>query len=303
MSPGTRARVFAAILGTAAAAVGVALGLPVWAAALIGVAQVLLAEIGFRLLHRPPSEPAASPSRPEGGSLVLQENLASLGRLASGVAHEFGNPLTTISSIAQLLARRRKGDDFVRQQAESIRAHVQRLSRLSRLLVDLAFPGRPEITAFDLGTVLSDTTRMARLDSRVRGVEIDLELPPDGIRVRADRGAVHLIVLNLLFNAADAMDGEGRLTISVDDGELGTEIRVTDEGPGIPEEIRSQVFSPFFTTKEPGRGTGLGLSISCRLARATGGELYLERSGEDGTCFLLILGPPEDAIELPDPRR
>jgi len=301
MNPGTSVRIVALILGAAAAWAGVALGMPALAAILFGAAQVILLEMGLRWIRRglrpPPPRPASGD-----GSLILQENLVSLGRIASGVAHEFGNPLTTISSIAELLARRRKDDEFVRQHAESIGGHVRRLSRLSRLLVDLAFPGRPEITTFDLGSVLADTVRMARLDSRVRDVEIEIELPPAGIRVRADRGAVHLIVLNLLFNAADAMGEGGRVTISVDDGDLGTEVRVTDIGPGIPQKIRSQVFSPFFTTKEPGRGTGLGLSISCRLARATGGELYLEKSDEDGTCFLLILGPPEDAVELPDPR-
>jgi len=302
MSPGPKTRVVAVILGAVATTVGVALGMPVWAAIVLGAAQVLLAEVGFRILRRPAPAPMPAMPSPD-GALMIQENLASLGRLASGVAHEFGNPLTTISSISQLLARRRKDDDFVRQQAETIGEHVHRLSRLSRLLVDLAFPGRPEISTFDLGDVLADTVRTARLDSRVRGIEIDVEVPPEGIRVRADRGAVHLIVLNLLFNAADAMEEDGRVTLSVDDGDLGTEVRVTDVGPGIPEEIRSRVFSPFFTTKEPGRGTGLGLSISCRLARATGGELYLERTSEDGTCFLLILGPPEDAVELPDPRR
>jgi signal transduction histidine kinase len=264
------------------------------------VAMEILAPAGLAA-PEPGPDPATAPSR-RGGPPIVQENLASLGRLASGVAHEFGNPLTTISSIAQLMARRCRDDEFVRKHSESIIEHVNRLSRLSRLMVDLAFPGRPEISTFDLGDALADTIRMARLDQRVGEVDIDLDLPPEGLRIRSDRGAVHLILLNLLLNAADALEGSGRVTVSARVGDLGTEIRVADDGPGIPRPIQGQVFSPFFSTKEPGRGTGLGLSISCRLARAAGGELNIESSGEEGTCFLLALGEPEEAVELPDPR-
>jgi len=228
------------------------------------------------------------------GAMILKENLTSLGRLASGVAHEFGNPLTTISSVAQLLRRRRKDDEFVCEQAAVIQAHVARLSRISRLMVDLAFPRRPKISEFDVHATLTDTLQVARLDRRMKKVEVDLDVEEGPLVVRADEGAVNLILLNLLFNAADAMDGEGRITITTTLTDLGVELRISDTGPGIPEEIRSRVFAPFFTTKEAGSGTGLGLSISCRLARACGGELNLGRADGVGANFLLLLSLPEE---------
>jgi signal transduction histidine kinase len=227
--------------------------------------------------------------------MILKENLTSLGRLASGVAHEFGNPLTTISSIAQLLRRRRKDDEFVTEQAGIIEAHVKRLSRVARQLVDLAFPKRPEITVFDVNRALDDTLLVARLDPRLKDVDLELDRAEGELRVTADEGGTHLVLLNLLFNAADAMEGSGALRISTRLSDLGVEVRVADTGPGIPEEIRSRVFAPFFTTKEAGAGTGLGLSISCRLARAMGGELNLVRSGPAGSCFLLLLNHAEEA--------
>jgi signal transduction histidine kinase len=302
MSPRYHLTIAGALLTVAALAVAIATEADTAVLVILAALAIVTGAAALVFRFRPPEPgPAPEPARRVGPPIV-QENLASLGRLASGVAHEFGNPLTTISSIAQLIARRRKDDEFVRKHAESITEHVRRLSRLSRLLVDLAFPGRPEISTFDLGDALGDTVRMASLDQRVREIEIDLDVPEAGLKIRSDRGAIHLIVLNLLLNAADALEGAGRVTISARLGELGTEIRVTDDGPGIPQEIRSQIFSPFFSTKEPGRGTGLGLSISCRLARAAGGELNIESSDEEGTCFLLALGEPEEAVELSDPR-
>jgi signal transduction histidine kinase len=224
--------------------------------------------------------------------MLLRENLTSLGRLASGLAHEFGNPLTTISSTAQLL-KRRSDDEFVREKAEVIDGHVKRLSRLSRRLVDMAFPTRPKISVFDPHETIRDTLQVARLDRRLGKMEIEIAAEDPDLRVRADEGAFHIILLNLLFNASDAMGGDGRIVLTTRRSDLGAEIRVVDEGPGIPEEIRSRIFAPFFTTKETGEGTGIGLPISCRLARAAGGELNLERTGNGGTTFLLVLDTPE----------
>ncbi len=300
-------RIPAGVVAVLLLAVGLELlGTPAWGAVLGGAGAVLLHACVLR--RKAPSSPRASrapETRKEDaalGELILKENLTSLGRLASGLAHEFGNPLTTISSVAQLLRRRRRDDDFVREQAEVIEAHVKRLSRLNRQLVDLAFPRRPKMEVFDVHEALEDTVRLAWLDRRLRDVEIERDLAGGPLRVRADAGAFHLILLNLLFNAADAMEGKGKVTLETRIGDLGAEIRVRDTGPGVPEEIRSRIFAPFFTTKEPGAGTGIGLTVSCRLARAIGGELNLERSGERGSSFLLLLSLAEEADEVPPAR-
>ncbi|MEW6744316.1 MAG: HAMP domain-containing sensor histidine kinase [Planctomycetota bacterium] len=293
----------------AVALLGGLLARPLWENALLaGVTLGLTAMALIRAAKPSPPSPApqSPPSFPRAGddfeAMLLQENLTSLGRLAGGVAHELGNPLNTISSIAQLLRRRRKDDAFVREQAATIEAHVARLSRLSRILVDLAFPKKPKMAVFDVRKTLEETLRVARLDQRLKNAEARVDTPSELLRVEADEGAVHLILLNLLFNAADAVaDKEGHITIAARRGDLGVEVRVIDNGPGIPKENRSRIFAPFFTTKEPGKGTGVGLTISCRLARAVGGELNLESSGPEGSCFLLCLSTPESDDEPPHP--
>ncbi|MEN8150351.1 MAG: HAMP domain-containing sensor histidine kinase [Planctomycetota bacterium] len=286
------------VAGAGSAILGSVFALDAMASALLLIGILVLVALVVSVLRpRPaPPPPAAEPDlHPRLGEMILKENLTLLGRLASGVAHEFGNPLTTISSTAQLLRRRRAEDEFVTEKVRVIEAHVQRLSRLSRQLVDMAFPRRPEVTVFDPHPAIRDTLQVARLDRRLRNMEIDVATAEPDLRVRSDEGALHMILANLLFNAADAMGGEGTITVTTGRSELGAEIRVVDRGPGIPEEIRSRIFAPFFTTKEAGEGTGIGLPVSCRLARAVGGELNLERSDAGGSTFLLLLDTPEPA--------
>ena len=224
--------------------------------------------------------------------LLFRENLASLGRLAAGIAHEMGNPLTGISSIVQLLKRRNKNEPFLVEQLDLIHEEINRLARLSRQLVDLARPEDTKRSVFNVKLSIGKAYQIARLDRRLKNRVIKLPDNDEPIMVEANEDAIIQIIMNLLFNAADATAENGVITIEVKgDADNMVEVRVIDQGRGIPEEQRHRIFDPFFSSKAIGAGTGLGLSISYSLARSFSGNLLLESSNAKGSTFLLTIPP------------
>ena len=220
--------------------------------------------------------------------LSLRENLAALGRLAAGVAHELGNPLTGISSIVQLVKRRKKEDPFVVEQLDLVQAEIERLARLSRQMVDLARPASANRNVFDISVSIQRAHQIAHLDRKLKKRVVKLPPVDQMILVQANEDAIIQILMNLFFNAADATDDNGIITVDLKNGTNGfAELRVTDNGSGIPEEMLHHIFNPFFTAKREGEGVGLGLSVSHSLARSFRGELILESSNANGTTFLL----------------
>jgi signal transduction histidine kinase len=220
--------------------------------------------------------------------LLMRENLAALGRLAAGVAHEIGNPLTGISSIVQLVKRRKKDDVFVSEQLELVHAEIDRLARLSRQMVDLARPDNPQRTVFDVKEAARKAYQIARLDRKLKKRVVSIPNDEKPTFVEANEDALIQIVMNLLFNAADFTSDQGTIDITIDNGERQmVELRVIDNGSGIPDEAQNRIFDPFYSGKQPGSGTGLGLSVSHSLARSFHGELSLESSKQGRTVFLL----------------
>ncbi len=219
--------------------------------------------------------------------LLMRENLASLGRLAAGVAHELGNPLTGISSIVQLVKRRKKDDPFIVEQLDLVQGEIERLARLSRQMVDLARPENPRQTVFDIRPALSKAYQIARLDRKLKKRTMKMPPPGNPLFVEANEDAVIQILMNLLFNAADFTEEKGTIEVTLKVNGDDVEVRVSDDGTPIPEEHQRRIFDPFFSGKKTGAGTGLGLSISYSLARSFHGDLILESSNAEGTTFLL----------------
>jgi len=223
-------------------------------------------------------------------SLLRTEKLATVGRLAAGVAHEVGNPLGAIAGYVELArARVRDGkagdpDDYLGRVA----AEVQRIDRTVRELLDFARPGGPSLAAIDLAAAVDASLRLARVQARFRDVEVELDLPAALPRVMADERGLAQVLLNLLLNAGDAMGGRGALRLSARAAE-GSRVllEVADRGPGIAPEDLPRIFDPFFTTKEPGKGTGLGLAISHRIMESFGGEIAAASGPGAGAVFTL----------------
>lgn len=208
-------------------------------------------------------------------SLLRTEKLATVGRLAAGVAHEIGNPLGAIAGYAEIARGRvERGQaaeavDFL----DRIRADVGRIDAIVRDLLDFARPAEPALGPVALPAVVEAAVRLARPQPRFRDVEVTVRLAPGLPPVVADARRLEGVVLNLLLNAADAMGGRGPLELVAAPEGAAVVLEVLDRGTGIAPENLPRIFDPFFTTKPPGAGTGLGLSICLRVVESFGGTL------------------------------
>ena len=220
--------------------------------------------------------------------LAQQASLARVGQLAAVVAHEVKNPLAGIKGAIQVLMSRRPGDDAELPVMRDIIARIDSLNELIGDLIVFARPRPPKVVRLDLRALLTEAVEILRRDPAAAG--IDVTIAADEIVLEADPDLLRAAILNLSINAAQAMGGHGRLTLSAAQADGRATIEVRDTGPGIPEALREQVFEPFFTTKA--RGGGLGLPIALRTAELHGGTLTLACPAEGGTVMTLTLPVP-----------
>jgi two-component system NtrC family sensor kinase len=227
--------------------------------------------------------------------LIQSEKLAAVGQLVSGVAHELNNPLTSIAGLSEFLLEQKELGQKDRGHLKVIHEQADRAGRIVRNLLTFARKGPAERTHVDLNELLNRTLLLMSYDLRLKDIEVAKDLASDLPGVMGDRHALQQVVLNLLNNAAQAVadNPAGRpRTVAVrtwSDGQV--HLRVVDSGPGIRPDVRGQLFTPFFTTKEPGQGTGLGLSISYSIVEAHGGHIVIEEPPEGGAAFRVDLPP------------
>jgi signal transduction histidine kinase len=227
--------------------------------------------------------------------LIRSEKLASVGQLAAGVAHEIGNPLAAILGYvdilrAELTSAGTLSPDERRDALERVKAETQRINRIIRDLLEYSRPSHEEATCIDPLRVVRSAEALLSPQARFRKIAV-VHLPADGPwpSVLVSPGRLTQVVVNLLLNAADAMEGEGTIEISCSAQGDRARLTVADEGPGIPAELQRKIFDPFFTTKAPGRGTGLGLSISRAIVESLGGTLELDPQAQRGGRFVIDL--------------
>ena len=232
--------------------------------------------------------------------LAETERLAAVGELVAGVAHEVNNPLCTISAFAQLLQRDGELAGEQRESVDVICAETQRASQVLRDLLTFARRSESESAAIQINDLLERTMRLRGYEMGALGIAAEYHLAPDLPLVKGDPRQIQQVVLNLVMNAIQAMEpmGKGilRLTSSAEVGHV--TLDVSDTGPGIPDEARSRLFEPFYTTKRT--GTGLGLSVSYGIIAAHGGTISVVTTGPGGTTFRISL-PVLDDTELAEP--
>src|SRR5467141_1722076 len=234
--------------------------------------------------------------------LVQSEKLAAVGQLVSGVAHELNNPLTSIAGLSEFLLEQKELGQKDRGHLQVIQEQAERASRIVRNLLTFARKGGAERVPVDLNDVIRRTLSLTSYDLKLKDIQVERELSGALPDVFGDRHGLQQVVLNLVTNAAHAVAENPRerpreITVSTwFDGQV--HLRVADTGPGIPDEIVQSVFTPFFTTKEPGKGTGLGLSITYSIVESHGGQITLEPRGpRGGAAFRVDLPPaPADAV-------
>lgn len=225
--------------------------------------------------------------------LIQSEKLASLGRMAAGVAHEINNPLTGVITFSHFLLRSLPADSQDRKDVEVILEQANRCSGIVKGLLGFSRATSTEKTAVDINALLKNTLDVVSHKADFFDIQIvtllDESLPA------AEAGGLQLqqVFMNMTVNAADAMEGGGTLTISTrhvtDKGRGYAEIEFSDTGTGISTEDLPKIFEPFFTTKPVGKGTGLGLAISYGIIQDHGGTITVRSEPGKGTSFFIRL--------------
>ena len=217
------------------------------------------------------------------------EQLASVGRLAAGVAHEINNPLTGVLAFADLMREKENMDDQDREDLEVIIRETKRAREIVRGLLDFARETPSVKTALNVNDVIRQTTQLLGKREAFQNINIvealDEDLPP----VNGDRNQLQQVLVNLSLNACEAMPDGGTLLVGTSGNGDQVVIEVTDTGCGIKPEHLDQIFEPFFTTKPVGKGTGLGLSVSYGIVQQHGGTLEVESEPGKGTTFTIRL--------------
>jgi two-component system NtrC family sensor kinase len=227
----------------------------------------------------------AATSKQLGGS----EKLASLGRLAAGVAHEINNPLTGVLTFAHLLREKANMDEQDQQDLDLIIHETTRAAEIVRGLLDFARERAVVMEPLNINEVIARTIRLIRNQKLFDRIVITEELANNLPDIEGDMNQLQQVLLNLSLNACEAMPSGGTLTIRTWAEENRVVVQLADTGCGIKPEHFERIFEPFFTTKPVGKGTGLGLSVSYGILQRHGGAIELESEEGKGTTFILLL--------------
>lgn len=219
--------------------------------------------------------------------LRRSERLSTLGEMAAVLAHEVRNPLASLRGTAEILR-----DDFRpgTPKHEFVEIQIKETERLNRVVEEFLRMARQQPSELQRCVVVEELETIVTLtasEARRRKVSLHLEASDDDLVVSADGEKLRQAFLNIVLNALQATPEEGRVTITVQPQQENCEIRITDTGPGISDEIRQRIFEPFFTTKPD--GTGLGLAITRKILEAHGGTLTVESEAGSGTSMVILL--------------
>ncbi len=225
------------------------------------------------------------------------ERLAMVGQLAAGVAHELNNPMQGIVAYAMLLREEMPPDDERQEMVSQIVTQAERCTKIVRSLLDFARQRPSEARPTDVNKLIADTLALVERQALFHNVRVERRLADDMPPVTVDPAQIQQVLMNLIINAVEAMDGEGTLTVSTRSRAGGSmvEVAVSDTGHGISPENLDRIFVPFFTTKAESHGVGLGLAISYRIVRDHGGTITVESEVGKGTTFTVRLPVGERA--------
>ncbi|UCH79630.1 MAG: HAMP domain-containing protein [Nitrospiraceae bacterium] len=226
-------------------------------------------------------------------NLIQTEKLASLGRMAAGVAHEINNPLTGVVTFSHLLKKHFEPGSEADKDLNVIIEQSERCSKIINNLLTFARATPSEKGQVNLNDVLSQTIFMIKNQAKFHHIKFDINLEDRQFIITGDTSQFQQIFLNMFINAADAMSGRGTITASTrsvkEENRDFVEIEFTDEGCGIKEKDMSKLFEPFYTTKPVGKGTGLGLSVSHGIVKHLGGHIKVKSTVGKGTSFFVRL--------------
>ena len=225
--------------------------------------------------------------------LIHSEKLASLGRMAAGVAHEINSPLTGIVTFGHLLQKKFPPGSQEREDIDVIIDQANRCSSIIKGLLGFARASAAEKALTNINDVLHSSVNIVQHKADFFNIKLVTDFDPALLRVKADSSQLQQVFLNMTVNAADAMEGKGTLTITtsnvIENNHDLVEVVFSDTGPGIPQENLEKLFEPFFTTKPVGKGTGLGLAVSHGIIQDHGGTITVKTKINEGSSFFIRL--------------
>ncbi len=221
------------------------------------------------------------------------EHFSTLGELATGLAHEIRNPLAGIAGVVEIIARDLPPTSPARAVVKDVRHEISQINRIITDLLDTARPRSPQVRPADLNTTVEHSVMLARQQAISKPITIDFQKNPSLPEVPHDGDQIHQVLLNLLLNAIQAIDGPGVIKVELDEVGPRAVMRVSDSGRGIPAENLPDIFKPFYTTK--GNGTGLGLSLAKRIVEEHHGSIEVTSTVGKGTLMTVYL--PKDSSQ------
>jgi two-component system NtrC family sensor kinase len=235
-----------------------------------------------------------------------QQRLASLGQLAAGVAHEINNPLGGILTFASLVQEELPKDSPIRGDVEEVVRQADRCRRIVQELLEFSRQREAQTAPHSINEIVGRTLTLLEKQASFHDIKIVREFDPTRPIAVVDDSQLQQVFMNIILNAADAMNERGTLTVTTAHDRAAQEVFIsfTDTGRGIPEDMREAIFDPFFSTKAPGKGTGLGLAVACRIVQAHRGRVEVASEVGRGSTFTVVLplstGPPADNVTSQD---
>lgn len=215
------------------------------------------------------------------------EHMATLGEMATGLAHEIRNPLAGIAGVMEIVGRDLPPSSPARSVLKDVRQEIARINRIITDLLQTARPHPPKVRKSDLNTTVEHAVMLGRQQALSKSIEITLRKDPALPEVEHDSDQVHQVLLNLLLNSLQAIDNNGKIAVTVERQADKAVIEVCDNGRGISPENLPNIFRPFYTTK--GDGTGLGLSLARRIVEDHRGRIDVTSTVGKGTTFAVVL--------------
>jgi signal transduction histidine kinase len=213
-----------------------------------------------------------------------QEKIAALGQIAAGVAHEIGNPLSVLSSLVRVLEAGSR-NQYPQEKIKVMKDQIDRISKILREMMDFSRPTTHRKSLIHSNQIIQSALGISKYDKRLKGIHVITSLDNEIPALKMNGDKLLQVFLNIIFNAADAMNAEGKLTVTSKLENNSVLVQFEDTGPGIPEHLLSRLFEPFFTTKEVGDGMGLGLSVSFGIMQTMGGMIRASNRKGGGSVF------------------
>ncbi len=232
--------------------------------------------------------------------LIQSEKLASIGKLAAGVAHEINNPLGGVLIYSHLLLEDTEKDSLQYENLKKIVKETSRCKDIVRGLLDFARPKDPDMSQIDINEIVEKSLYIVEGQSLFQNIRIQKNYSSDRPRIVGDNSQLQQVFMNIILNAAEAMDGDGTISITTshNSGEKYIDVLFQDTGLGIQDEDLKRLFEPFFTTKEVGKGTGLGLAISYSIIQKHQGTIEVSSQTDQGATFTVRLPAKRKADEF-----